>query len=172
METALLGGAAILAIIFMNSQKHTSKADPKAYPQCFEICKATRDIFDLLQKHQLLNTPEADILMKLFSNILCMEMDNNCDLLQDRIFYILNNFGEPQLRPQLLTNLLKSKIGEFDENNKALALILTTTDHIERNLQQLLSADIPNSSKQQLQELTTTFYQVHYPIILQICSAL
>lgn len=142
--------------------EHRNRGNPMhgKYPPCYDICGATRTIYDLLEKAGKVH--EHAELLDAYSMVLCQEkhMDTAC-----KNGMLLRRVNE--LSP--VTNADQSpKIEEYSPNAKALAkeFLVRITPVLERGLQRVLGdPELSEKDKATIEKMHEVFYSVHYPKI-------
>lgn len=139
------------------------------YPPCFEICGASRTIYDILTKYNLVN--KYIDLINAQSMALCQEIHSNikpCD--QTMILVRLNESDKllKGLRNIDAIDIVKSYT--FQGNDTIIQFLENITTILENQIQ-LIKFDntISDEDKEIIKNMNNTFYQVHYPILTKNC---
>lgn len=129
------------------------------YPPCYDICGATRTIFDILQQADLLH--DHAVLLDTYSIVLCHEkhMQDSCKDLD-----ILRRINElPPAPPAAEAIVDKYNPSANDLSREFLA---RAAGVLEEAIQKVQSDDrLSQNDKKRIQKMHETFYDVHYPAI-------
>lgn len=165
---ALFAFAAYMASLRRTSEEgfatgwteHRNRGNPMhgKYPPCYDICGATRTIYDLLEA--VGKVQEHAELLDAYSMVLCQEkhMDRAC-----KNGMLLRRVNE--LSP---VTVVSPKIQEHSPNARALAkeFLVRITPVLERGLQKvLLDPEVSQKDKDTIEKMHGVFYAVHYPKI-------
>jgi hypothetical protein len=141
-------------------REHRNRGNPMhgKYPPCYDICGATRTIFDVLEKAG--KVQEHAELLDGYSMVLCQEkhMDRAC---QNGM--LLRRINE--LSPASATS---PKVDSYSPNAKALAkeFLVRITPVLERGLQKVMQdSGLTEADKDTIAKMHEVFYVVHYPKI-------
>jgi hypothetical protein len=141
--------------------EHRNRGNPMhgKYPPCYDICGATRTIYDLIEKAG--KVQEHAQLLDAYSMVLCQEkhMDRAC-----KNGMLLRRVNE--LSPA--TDVSPRVVQEYSPNAKALAkeFLIRITPVLERGLQKVLADPaLSQKDKDAIEKMHHVFYTVHYPKI-------
>lgn len=136
----------------------------KKYPPCYDLCGATRKIFDILDKMNMIN--DYYILLNVYSVILCQEKYCRKNMLLERLRDLKNSGGNELDREAQQIVRQYAKL----QNNEIGFLLVLATSIIIRELHKLVNDNrISNQDKHNIFNLNNTFYATHYDKLTQAC---
>ena len=141
------------------------------YPPCYDICGATKAIYDILEKNNLLK--KYTLLLDLYSIILCQEVylktkDCKNTMLDERLMEINNLFEGKEIQDKHL-KIVNDNINNEPKHKQMRELLEKTTVLIEEEMDKLNKETLEKSDLDKLNNMNTVFYQVHYPIVSKNC---
>lgn len=140
------------------------------YPPCYDICGATRTIFDRLEELGLLEAHA--LLLDLYSMVLCQEKHlmvagKTCadTMLSQRIAQ-LRKMGANERDPKALS-MVRRYLSPDQEGKDSMRFLVLVTNLLEREFARLgRSGVLTESQMASLRRLHTTFYMVHFDKIV------
>lgn len=140
------------------------------YPPCYDICGATRSIYDMLESVGVLE--EHGLLLDLYSIVLCQEKHTSskkkCSdtMLSQRIAQ-LKQMGASVRDPKSRA-LVREYAGDvLPKDHPAMSFLVAATHLLERELARLkTSGDLTQDQMAKVKRLHKTFYMVHYDKIV------
>jgi hypothetical protein len=144
-------------------REHRNRGNPMhgKYPPCYDICGATRTIYDILEKAGRVQA-HAEVL-DAYSMLLCQEkhMDRACEngMLLRRV---------NELSPVTTKNGASLIVDQYSPRANALAkeFLVRITPVLERGLQRMLEDPaLSQADKDAIEKMHEVFYSVHYPKI-------
>lgn len=141
------------------------------YPPCYNICGATKKIYDILEKNNLIK--KYSLLLDLYSIILCQEIylkttDCKNTMLNERLIQINNLFGDRNVENKHL-KIVNDNLENDPKNKEMKELLDKTTVLIEEQISKIKKEKINEKDLKILLNMNTVFYQVHYPIVSSKC---
>lgn len=171
----LIGIAAIFALLIMNNKKETfwieeaRKNEPhKKYPPCYDICGATRNVYNILEKKGL--TKDYNKLLNAYSIVLCQEkFGEKCrkDMVDQRILDLISLGGE---KVEHNFKVVRKYVKKLRDNKIGNLLILATSVITKELYQMQKDARLTMNEKLQILKMNETFYDVHYDITNELCK--
>lgn len=140
------------------------------YPPCYNICGATKAIYDILEKNKLIQ--KYSLLLNLYSIILCQEVylkNKKCSetMIDERVAQIENILGNKPIEEKHL-KIIKNNINR--EPTKIMRKLMEiTTVLIEEQIDNINKENINKEDLDKLNRMNTVFYNVHYPVISENC---
>lgn len=160
----LTGGA-----IWMENSRGNSN-DGK-YPPCYNICKITQTIYDILEKNKLQN--KFSLLLNLYSIILCQEVylkTKTCKntMLDERLMEVNKLFDNRKIK-NYHKNIVNNNIKNEPKHKEMRDLLEKITVLIEEEINKLKKEKLTKIDLTKLERMNKIFYQNHYPIISLKC---
>jgi hypothetical protein len=152
-------------------EKHGNQEYEK-YPPCFDICEASRNIFDLLQSRNL--HVKYSKILNVHSIMLCHEKmlqrlcNGEINVKLDQRIKALKELGGQE------SNLIKTIIQTYGfkynpQKQKTFTMLVMSMDVIEKQFE-FLKYDLSSSDFEKIKEFNNIFYRVHYNIIYNMCD--
>lgn len=132
----------------------------KQYPPCYDICGATRTIYDLLQKAGRIDAHQR--LLDAYSIVLCQEKEMEEACASGSIVRRINEL------PPLVDAHSERIVALYNPKASGLAkeFLLRITDVLEDNFQLVMNdASLSKDTKDTLERMHKTFFEVHFPKI-------
>lgn len=129
------------------------------YPPCFDICGATRTIFDVLESKRLVQKHKR--LLEAYSMVLCQEkhMDKAC--VNGMLLKRIND-----LPPTGDQNAIVDRYAPEAGDGLAREFLLRVTPVLEESIQGVLrDPALTQEQKDKISDMHNVFYSVHYPLI-------
>lgn len=141
------------------------------YPPCYNICGATKAIYDILEKNKLLNN--FSLLLNMYSIILCQEVflkTKKCKdtMLDERLAEINNIFKDRKVEDKHL-KIVNDNIETEPKHKEMRELLEKITVLIEEEMNKLEKTKLNKSDLSKINNMNTVFYQVHYPVVSSGC---
>ena len=139
------------------------------YPPCYEICGATRNIYDILEKNKLLE--KYHNMLDKYSIVLCQEVylkKKKCEqtMFEERYNDIVkdNNINDN------IKKIVKDNIIDLPKDKRMIEFLENITAIIEKDIK-LLKKDnsLTEKEKQKIIKMNNVFYQVHYNELTNNC---
>lgn len=182
LQKLLIAIGAVFVILLLSSQNqreafswieetHGNKEYEK-YPPCFDICGASRNIFDLLESKNLhvkyskiLNTHSIVLCHEKMLQTLCT---GEIDIILDKRIKALKELGGQE--SNLATTIIRTHDIKYDpKKHKTFVLLTLSIDVLEKQME-FLKYDLSRSDFQKIQQFNNIFYRVHYNIIYNMCD--
>ncbi len=144
------------------------------YPECFEICPASKNIYNILKKFNLLEK-YANII-DLHQYVLCLEIASRKECshekIKENIVYLMNTYGPPMNDPKELANILIKHIAvDLQNPTPIITLLLLIADYLQREIEDLKQSSIlKETDLQNFETNMETFYDVHFNELIKLCS--
>lgn len=139
------------------------------YPPCYEICGATRNIYDILEKNKLLE--KYHNMLDKYSIVLCQEVylkDKKCDetMFEERYNDIVKN----NKISENIKKIVKDNIIDIPKDKRMIEFLENITNLIEKDIK-LIKKDnsLTEKEKQKVIKMNNVFYQVHYNELTSKC---
>ena len=129
------------------------------YPPCFDICGATRTIFDILESKRLVHKHKR--LLEAYSMVLCQEkhMDKAC--VNGMLLKRIND-----LPPTGDQNAIVDRYAPEAGDGLAREFLLRVTPVLEESMALVLRDPALNQEqKDKISNMHDVFYSVHFPLI-------
>jgi len=142
----------------------------KKYPPCYDICGATRNVYNILEQKQLLG--EYSKLLNAYSIVLCQEkFGDQCkkEMLDQRIADLQNLGGQINQRS---LDMVKKYVKTLRDNKIGTLLGLATNVITKELYQMQQDARLTMKEKLQVLKMNETFYDVHYDITNELCKTI
>lgn len=141
------------------------------YPPCYNICGATKAIYDILEKNSLLE--KYKLLLDFYSVVLCQEVylkKKSCEktMLDERYDEIKKLLGDKKIEKRHL-EIVKNNINKNPEHKKMLEFLNMITVLIEEKISELNLEEINKKDLDKINRMNTVFYNVHYPVVSEKC---
>lgn len=142
------------------------------YPPCYDICGATRSIYDRLEEESLLE--EHAKLLELYSVVLCQEKHllskpgRRCsETMMDQRIRQLRSLGANERDPKALALVRKYVTSKQLSSPEAVRFLVAVTNLLEREFARLeKGGNLTRGQVASLRKLHDTFYMVHYDKIV------
>ena len=137
------------------------------YPPCYDICGATRNIYDIFEKTKLIN--DYYVLLNVYSVILCQEAHAKyCreEMVLERLRDLKNSGGNELDRD---AQDIVRKHTKLQNNHIGFLLVLATSIIIKELRKIVDDKRISDKDKKSIMNLNETFYKIHYDKITQLC---
>lgn len=152
------------------SENDNGNPNFKKYPPCYDICGATRKIYDILEARKRL-TPHKRLL-DLYSMVLCQEkhllrVNNDCSktMMHQRI-KALKDLGARFTDVKAYEKVVKV-LGNKVQRTSARDFLVGATYVLERHLASLMKdPKLTDEDKANIKSLHEVFYTVHYDKIV------
>jgi hypothetical protein len=171
----LIGIAAIFTLLIMNNKKETfwieenRQNEPyKKYPPCYDICGATRNVYNILEKKGL--TKDYNKLLNAYSIVLCQEkFGEKCrkDMVDQRILDLNSLGGEKE---EYNFKLVRKYVKTLRDNKIGKLLVLATSVITKELYKMQKDERLTMNEKMQILKMNETFYDVHYDITNELCK--
>jgi hypothetical protein len=139
------------------------------YPPCYEICGATRNIYDILEKNKLLEKYHE--MLDKYSIVLCQEVflkEKKCNntMFEERY----NNIKKNKNIPDVIQKKVKNIIVDKPKDKRMIKFLENITDVLEKNIK-ILKKDnnLSEKEKKKIIKMNDVFYQVHYNELSSRC---
>lgn len=155
-------------------EKDNYTAEDGKYPPCFRLCKTTKNIFDILDKYNLLG--DYNHLLNIYSSVLCLEDElvNKNTLCEKALLNRVNNLGT-MIQYQSSSNTPNSKLNIILDGNVPLQIksnivkyLNTIITNIELTLDKLPN-NISVKDKKEIRKNNEAFYSIHFRPIVEKC---
>lgn len=156
-------------MIWMENSR--GNANDGKYPPCYNICGATKAVYDILEKYNLVK--KYNLLLDMYSVILCQEIylkNKKCEntMLDERLMEVSNLMKNKEIKNKHV-EIVNESINNEPKNSQIRNLMEMVTVLIEEQISEIFNENIEEKDLSKINKMNTVFYQVHYPVLASNC---
>lgn len=150
------------------SENQFSNFSKDKYPPCYEICGATKKVFDILENKNLLEKYHQ--LIDHYSIVLCQEVYLKQKKCSETMFDQRYELISKNHIPENIKDIVNENIIDEPQNKIMIEFLENITFNIENNIEQIKNdSDLNKKEKQTIIKMNSVFYQVHYNELTKNC---
>lgn len=151
------------------SENNFGNSNDGKYPPCYNICGATKKIYDILENKNLLEKYHE--LLDLYSIVLCQEVYLKKKKCNETMFdERYNLIVKSENIDDSIKKIVSDNIIDQPKNYKMIDFLNNITNNIEKNIKLIkLEKDLSDKERKEIMKMNNVFYQVHYNELTKNC---